>query len=311
MNRQRLATCFLLTALLVGASNASVFGQGKLGRVRDVVRQSKPKPERKKETAKKETREKQARQPPRRDDHRSRKGSSKVRSRRPAVRRRAAPSLAIGASYLLPPPRVKEVHVLHHAPQEPVYQPVVTPVVSVVEEGPVEADYVAQNVPRFDWGIRLSAIGGTDFDNIAFGRLDLLLQIPNGLGVDTSVAMLRESGLNYRDHLYLGDVNFVYEPIKQTNFRMRFGFGVNWLSDSYGGDTGFNMTSGFDWQLTKQTLMTGEIDLGNIGDTDITHAQISLGRAVNQAVEWTVGYDYLDIGGVTIGSAFTGLRFRF
>jgi hypothetical protein len=58
-------------------------------------------------------------------------------------------------------------------------------------------------------------------------------------------------------------------------------------------------------------MATGEVDFGTIGDTDINHAQISLGRMISQNTEWTVGYDNLDIGGVTIGSAFTGLRFRF
>jgi hypothetical protein len=92
---------------------------------------------------------------------------------------------------------------------------------------------------------------------------------------------------------------------------MRVSVGINWPGDSYSGDAGFNMTSGFDLQLSERFLATGEIDFGSIGDTNITHAQISLGRAISHNTEWTVGYDNLDIGGVTIGSAFTGLRFRF
>ena len=130
-------------------------------------------------------------------------------------------------------------------------------------------------------------------------------------GLDSSVTMLRESGMSFRDHLYIGDVNVVYEPIVSNSFRLRLGVGVNWLGDSYGGDAGFNMTSGFDWKVGQHWIATGEVDFGTLGDTDLTHAQISMGRLINENAEWATGYDYRDIGGVTFGTVFTGLRFRF
>ena len=210
------------------------------------------------------------------------------------------------------------MHVVHHVPTytatpigaqpEPIYQPVVAP---VVQQPVSESDYFESLGSTFNWGVRLSAVGGTDFDDITFGNFDLLLQIPGGVGIDTSVAVLRESGSYFRDHLYLGDVNLVFEPIVTDSFRMRLGVGVNWLGDAYGADAGFNMTCGFDWRLASRWIATGEVDYGSIGDADLTHAQFSLGRALSAVTEWTVGYDYRDIGGVTIGSAFTGLRFRF
>ena len=46
-------------------------------------------------------------------------------------------------------------------------------------------------------------------------------------------------------------------------------------------------------------------------ETSTSHAQLSPGRAINQTTERFVGYDYLDIGGVSTGPAFTGLSFRF
>jgi len=332
MNRQQLAYCFLLTILLFVANNQSVFGQGKLGRVRDAVRNSKP------SKPKNDSREDRNRDNERsRNDDRRRDNDRQARNPRPQKRRqtnkrRRSPrcnsglDIVIGPRLIAPVPRVQEVHVVHHTPQqiappviepvfvetaivpEPVYQPVVSPIVEAPIPG---ADYFSESVSSFDWGVRMSAVGGTDFDDIAFGRFGMLLQVPGGPGIDTSVTMIRESGMSFRDHLFLGDVNIVYEPVIGDNFRMRVGLGVNWLGDSYGGDAGFNMTSGFDLRLTERTIATGEIDFGSIGDTDITHAQISLGRVINQNTEWIVGYDNLDIGGVTIGSAFTGLQFRF
>lgn len=322
MNRQQLTYCFLLALVLIVANNQTLFGQGKIARVRDAVRHSKSSPLLKKEQPQNEQKVErihQQRSSRSNDSRRNRPARPAKRRRQP--RRNCAPRIPIGLHHhnLWQPQQA--VHVVHHASApivaqsvivEPIYQSVVGPVASpVAETSRATADYFLAGASGFDWGIRLSAIGGTDFDDIAFGRFDLLLQSPNGIGVDTSVTMLRESGMSFRDHLFLGDVNFVFEPIASNNFRFRIGVGVNWLGDSYGGDAGFNMTTGFDLRLTERLIATGEVDFGSIGETDITHAQISLGRIISPSTEWTVGYDNLDIGGVTIGSAFTGLRFRF
>ena len=306
MNRkQTVGYTVLLLLLLLSAHANALYGQGKLGRVRDAVRHEKPAKSRNDDSREKKPNT-DKRKPDRQDRDRGQR-RSKGRNSKRSNNGNSGLSLFLGSVLT---PSVEEVHVIHHSPTpiiaapvvvaqpEPIYQPVVAPVVH-------------QPGSTFDWGIRLSAVGGTDFDDITSGNFGLLLQIPNGLGIDTSVTMLRESGSDFRDHLYLGDVNVVYEPIYSDFFRMRIGIGVNWLGDAYGGDAGFNMTTGFDWKLTDRLLATGEVDFGSIGDTDLTHAQISLGRAISPNTEWTVGYDYRDIGGVTIGSAFTGLRFRF
>ncbi|QEG22969.1 hypothetical protein [Mariniblastus fucicola] len=329
MNRTQQTVYIVVLLLLLSSAHANfAWGQGKLGRVRDAVRHSKPaKPvqnnSRPSDKHRDEDRHSRRQEDRRKGQDRARKQDRHQdyhRQRNKQSRRRDCDSgfqFRIGRSFA---PAVREVHVIHHDPApiiptpvvvqtpEPVYQPVVA---SVIEQPIVEGDWFVESADSFAWGVRLTAVGGTDFDNIAHGSFGLLLQAPGGPGLDTSVTMLRESGMSFRDHLFLGDVNVVYEPIVTENFRMRLGLGINWLGDSYGGDAGFNMTSGFDLRLTDRIMATGEIDFGSVGDTDITHAQISLGRALNQTTEWTVGYDHLDIGGVTIGSAFTGLRFRF
>lgn len=317
MNRnQHIVYSVLLLAVLFLANGNALYGQGKLGRVRDAVRHSKPaKPN--SNTSHNDHDDRVDRRHDRDRGHRPSKNRRRNHNRNRNRNFDSGLGIVIGSAFA---PSVEAVHVFHHSPAavvvpapQPVYQPVVNPIVEqqIIEQPIIESDYFVESAHSFDWGIRLTAVGGTDFDDIAFGSFGLLLQIPGGLGVDTSVKMLRESGMDIRDHLYLGDVNVVYEPIATQNFRMRVGIGINWLGDSYGGDAGFNMTSGFDLQLTDRFMATGEVDFGTIGDTDINHAQISLGRMISQNTEWTVGYDNLDIGGVTIGSAFTGLRFRF
>ena len=314
MNRNQIVGYIVLlfsALLLLTANTSSLYGQGKLNRVRKAVRHEKPAKSKRDD----DSRDKKSKEKKRKSDRRDREQRrSKNRNRNNS---NSGFGFIIGS---LITPAVEEVHVIHHHPApitstpivvvepEPVYQPVLAP---VPQQSVPESDYFVQTGSTFDWGIRLSAVGGTDFDDIAFGNFGLLLQFPGGLGVDSSVTLLRESGNGFRDHLTVGDVNVVYEPIFTDSFRMRLGVGINWLGDAYDADAGFNLTSGFDWKLTNRWIATGEVDFGTIGDTDLTHAQISLGRSISQRTEWTVGYDYRGIGGVTIGSAFTGLRFRF
>ncbi len=312
MNRNHI-TIIVVTFLLASGTAAELFGQGKLGRAREAVRKHDAP-----DTSASSKREKK--DDKKRDERRDR---NRNRKRRKKQNRDSGLSLGLGSLFVSSAPAVHVVE--HHVAPTVAYvgQPVLNQ--SVVDEPIIAGDSTVPPLAAtpivvddslgtgewVHWGVRLSAIGGTDFDDIGFGGFGLLLQAPGGPGIDTSVAMLRESGTSFRDHLFLGDVNFVYEPFISSDFRMRLGIGVNWLADSFGGDAGFNMTAGFDWKLGRRWLVTGEVDFGTIGDADLLHTQVSLGRRLNESAEWAFGYDYKDIGGATIGAAFTGLRFRF
>lgn len=313
----------------------SAHGQGKLGKIRNAVRQEAPK----RETPQKSTNpkpKKEDRSRGRDDNHGGRSDDNRHRRRNQTQRRNQNQrhhrnhrrnndlGLALSLNNFLTPV-VEEIHVVHHSPQPRYVTPrPMSPLAPmaplamepIIPAPPIEATNVGQDFFPIDgssspWCARISMQAGTDFEDLTLGSLGLLLQDPGGLGLDTSVTMFRESGVDFRDNLYLGDVNLVFEPVAIDQFRLRVGIGVNWLGDSYGGEAGFNMTTGFDWNLAPRWWVTGEVDLGTIGDTDLTHAQISLGRSLGQSTTWTIGYDYHDIGGVTIGSAFTGLQFRF
>ncbi len=329
--QQTIYTLLLVLLLWSGVSN-SLYGQGKLSRVRNQARQSKKehKQEHKQEHKSEPKRDEGGRGKLSRaksndhDNHRHDRNRDRNRNRRHRNRRSG---FAIGLNSFCAAP-VQQVHVVHH-PAPPVFQSVLVeqPVVvqqpvyasqSIIEQ-PVpepaitvsESIGVADYFDRGNWGARLSASVGTDFDNITLGNFGLLLQAQGGLGLDTSLMLFRESGVDFRDHLYLGDLNIVYEPIVTNNFRFRCGVGLNLLGDSYGGDLGVNLTAGFDWRLSDRWTLTSEVDAGNVADADLFHAQISLGRRLSQRTDWTIGYNHYDIGGVTIGSAFTGLQFRF
>lgn len=189
--------------------------------------------------------------------------------------------------------------------QTPVYS---SPVQTVDITESVEREYLWSDFSN--WAARGSISIGADFDDLSQGSLNFLFQNPGGLGLDLGVTTLRESGMDFRDHLWIGDVNFVFEPVNSSYVRVRMGAGLNWLADSYDGDAGFNLTAGADIWLNDRLTLSGEADLGTLGDSDYWHGRLMLSRRF-QNMEWIVGIDHYDIGGVNLHNVFTGIGFKF
>ncbi len=213
-----------------------------------------------------------------------------------------------------------------YVPAEPVspsnvYPPAPSPEAPYVEPPVVVDEYAAPaetsiNTPIATmlkpWNVRLGIeyVGDTDGDVSQFG-FDFLANATGGFGIDTDIRTLRENDGEYRDQLWLGDFNIVYELFPSEYIRPRVGVGLNWLADDYGGEAGLNLTVGADMKLMPQLMLTTEADFGTLGDSDFFHANATIGLLQTENVEWYAGYDYVDIGGVTIESVVAGLRFRF
>lgn len=174
----------------------------------------------------------------------------------------------------------------------------------VFEGNGIGLDWFSTNTSRF-W-----ATIGSDFDGITTVGLGLHLQSLGSLGLDGSVTTLRESTEYYRDHIWIGDVNLVYEVLARGDVRGRVGLGVNWLSDSWGAEAGFNLTAGVDLRLTDRVLISAEGDVGNLGDADFFHGRVNLARRF-ETCEWMLGVDHYNIGGAEVNSFFTGILYRF
>ncbi len=291
----------LHTVLLLGVLVPGVFGcsselqaQGRLSRIRDSVRRPDPPRQSHKQDD---------------DDDNNHDHGSKRKKRGSRHRRGHVPRLSLNFLYndCCPPHVVEHVHWYEPAPLVLAQSPAAPP--ELVPGPPVVFDSIGDSYFSC-WSGRMTGFFGNDFSGLSQGTLGLLLQRPAGFGLDTSVTMFRESGVSFRDHLWIGDFNVVYEVINVGYFRARLGAGVNWLADRYGSKAGGNLTMGADWQISPNWVLTGEADLGSLGDTDLFHGQISIGRQFGSA-EWAAGYDYYDIGGTSIGGVFTGLRFRF
>lgn len=160
------------------------------------------------------------------------------------------------------------------------------------------------------WNVRFGAEYGTDTDDLSRFGFDFVATQLGGPGLDTSLRVLRESGDGFRDHLWLGDFNVMWDLFPTDRLRTRAGVGFNWLSDQYGSEAGLNLTLATELRITKRILMTGEVDFGNLGDADLIHSRVTAGFQ-HGPVEWYAGYDHLDIGGIEIQGVIGGLRFRF
>jgi hypothetical protein len=159
------------------------------------------------------------------------------------------------------------------------------------------------------WSQRFTFFGGNDFDDLEQLQFAFLAQQPGGLGLDVSGLMFREDEADFRDSLWLGDANLVFEPIF-GDLRTRVGVGINWLADSETFEVGLNLTAGFDFHMVDFLVASGECDFGSIGSADYSHVQITMGLNV-EGVEWFAGYNHFDIGGNQLDGMIYGIRLRF
>lgn len=160
------------------------------------------------------------------------------------------------------------------------------------------------------WNVRFEIDYTSDVDDVARMGFNLLANATGGLGLDTGLRLFRERDQDFRDHLWVGDFNIVYELAPTQWIRPRVGVGVNYMADRWGAEAGLNLTVGADL-FTGPITFTGELDLGTLGDSDLLHGKLTAGFRSSDHVEWYAGYDYLDIGGIEFQGVVAGLRFRF
>lgn len=158
---------------------------------------------------------------------------------------------------------------------------------------------------------RLRADFGSDFDDIGRFGMAFLAAQSGGWGIDVAADLYWESiDDEVREHMWVGDINLVYEWIRMDDFRSRAGLGVNWLHDSWGGEAGINFTVGADLWLTDVWSVSGELDLGTIGNATHFHGRLTTGVWFGNS-QWFVGIDQRDIDTVQIHQWVTGMTVAF
>lgn len=176
-----------------------------------------------------------------------------------------------------------------------------------------DAEFMRQQYPwlesdRYAWMVRLRGEYGGDFDDLSRAGGQLLFDTASRWGVDTEANYLHEQLPADRcDQLWLGDANVVYRFAQSPQLQMRTGLGLNWLSDEFGSDFGFNFTYGGDFFPADPWIVSAEIDWGTLGHAGLFHGRATVGVHFHRFEVYT-GYDYLDVGDTQINSAVSGVR---
>ncbi len=163
----------------------------------------------------------------------------------------------------------------------------------------------------YTWSLRGRAEYADDFnDHLRFGG-NLLLESTIRLGLDTSFDYRRESlAPGTHDSLWTGDANVVFRFAQSEKLMMRSGLGVNWLSDQYGSEFGFNFTYGGDWFPREPWIVSAEIDWGRLGRAELFHGRGTVGLNFRHFEVYT-GYDFYHVGRAELSSLVSGVRFWY
>ena len=158
--------------------------------------------------------------------------------------------------------------------------------------------------------LRLRLDAGTNFDDLRFTGGQLLFDAPWRFGIDSEFGYWQEDTIGFEDHVWIGDINFVYRFAQSPRLQARAGIGANYLVDDVESNWGLNLTYSTDLFLKPPFIASLEADLGSLGESSRVHFRGSLGACRGPA-EVFVGYDYLATGGENVSSLVAGLRFWF
>lgn len=151
---------------------------------------------------------------------------------------------------------------------------------------------------------------GTNFGDLDHGHGRLFGDTGSRLGLDTEVFYRREQLATGDDEIWHGDFNVTYRFAQNESWQFRAGLGVNWLSDRFDTDAGFNTTYGFEWFPQDPVVVSTLIDWGRLGESSVFHLRSTIGATHNGWGVFT-GFDYLKIGKADIPAWINGVEFRF
>lgn len=153
-------------------------------------------------------------------------------------------------------------------------------------------------------------VGSNLGDTVSLGGR-LQLDTSFRLCLDTEFFTRIEDRPTGQETIDTGDVNVVFRFAQSERAEFYSGVGMNYLLDNVGGDEfGFNFTYGADFYPVKPIVLSSSFDLGRLGGATLFHGRATMGAVIHR-VELYTGYDVYSIGGASLHSWITGLRFYF
>ena len=112
------------------------------------------------------------------------------------------------------------------------------------------------------------------------------------------------------DDLWTADANLVYVFGLGTPVRLRMGGGANFLESSAESQLGFNSTWAIDISIRRPWIVSGELDVGTLGDESLFHGRASL-NALLGFLEFYAGYDWFEAGSLQMEGQVAGAGLWF
>ena len=162
-----------------------------------------------------------------------------------------------------------------------------------------------------EWSGNLLFEYGSNFDRLERHGLGVLIEHASRVGIDFKWdSYVEDLGHGWTDELHFTDVNVLFRLAQSEHYIVRAGLGMNILGDAYATDAGFNVTAKADLFPIKPLVVSGELDLGTIGDAETFHV---LGKAglMFDRFEIFGGYDYRTIGSIPLEGAMLGVQIWF
>ncbi len=164
-----------------------------------------------------------------------------------------------------------------------------------------------------NWSLRLSLENGNDFSGL--NRANGQLYLDNRyFGVHTSWNYFHENLIaNQTDDLVMGTVN-LYLQLPGPYLLLRTGLGGRILTDRCCTDGGVNAFLGIDVFPAQHWIFSGKIEGGNLGEASVFHGRFTVGY-IYRRFEIFGGYDYLSLGNndhwVDLEGPLVGVRVWF
>lgn len=190
--------------------------------------------------------------------------------------------------------------------------PVVEPVVPAAQVPPPVTDSSQSwwPHPAQDWNVLAGFELASDFDGLDRRSFELELR-GDIVGIDFQWDSFTEDlGPYGHDELHLGDFNVLFALAETEHSYWRAGVGFDWLGDSVGAEFGANLTMKADVFPVRPWVLSGELDLGTLGEAEMLHGSATLGAMLG-CFELYSGYDYRKIGAAELDGLSFGLRGRF
>lgn len=138
-----------------------------------------------------------------------------------------------------------------------------------------------------------------------------LLDTTSRIGIDSEFSYWGESlPGGPHDNSWAGDTNLLFRFAQTESFQMRPGIGYNWLSDNIRSDFGFNFTYKGDFFPLDPLIISTELDLGEIGSSNLSHFCLTTGIHYRHA-EIFLGYDHFRLAETKFDGFMSGLRIWF